>query len=333
MVQAIAEMRAALSRDPVQVPRLRRLVELLGATWRDGRERDAVEVVAQVLGLLGELPPGAVPVATAPRPLATPLPNGFWTALADPPALGFMTEVWLLLADALLELYPPDITALGAVRQTRILAENEPELAWVLEAAATLGLPSLLLYRAPTTGEVQPVEFPAPGLVLGASSATASGASRFWIGRALGLLRYRATVVTRLSVDQLQAIFSAAAVIAGASPEPAGARGPRASEAEVKALSKALARKDRKALALQASRFGFETVDAAAWKGAILRTADRLGLVLAGDARAAATALGGLAPAVSVAELRQSASALDLLRFALGEGYLTARREAGQGGG
>ena len=149
MEQAIAETRAALNRDPLQLPRLRQLVDLLVGAWRDGRERDATEVVGQVLGLIGELPPGMIPVMAAPRPLAAPLPNGFWAALADPPALGFMTEVWLLIADAVLEMHPPDIAALGAVRQTRILAENQPELGWVLEAAATLGLPSLLLYRAP----------------------------------------------------------------------------------------------------------------------------------------------------------------------------------------
>ena len=337
MEQAIAETRAALTRDPLQVPRLRRLVDLLEGAWPDGRGRDATEVVAQVLGLLDELPPGTVPVIASPRPLAAPLPNGFWAALADPPALGFMTEVWLLLADAILEMHPPDIAALGAVRQTRILPEGQPEVGWILDAAATLGLPSLLLYRAPGAAgrevEAQPVEFPAPGLVLGASSTASTGSSRFWIGRALGLLRYRATAVARLPADELQAIFSAAGVIAGASPEAAGGRGPRATEAQVKALSKALARKDRKALGLQASRFGFETVDATAWKTAILRTADRLGLVLAGDARAAATALAGLATPVAAAGLRQSDAALDLLRFALGEGYLTARREAGQRGG
>jgi len=73
-------------------------------------------------------------------------------------------------------------------------------------------------------------------------------------------------------------------------------------------------------------------IDAAAWQSSLLRGADRLGLVLAGDARAAAIAAGRFTTPPSPADLRRSVAATALVRFALGESYLIARREAGQGG-
>ena len=84
---------------------------------------------------------------------------------------------------------------------------------------------------------------------------------------------------------------------------------------------------------LQASRFAFESFDLAAWHEGVLRTADRLGLMMAGDVTRAAQALAGgeaaaagdhpSAPATSVAT---SPAALDLVRYALSEQYAALRR-------
>ncbi len=334
MEHAISEARQALQRDPLELPRLRLLKRLLEGAWRDGRGRHASQAVAQVLALLGESPADLAEPAPPVLPAATALSNAFWVTLVDPAAQGFMTEVWMLLADAVIELHPPDVAALGAVRQNRIAAEGNPALGWVMQAVAAVGLPEVVFHRVPpgskaiADDEARPVELPGPSLVLGAEMGTRSVPSVFSLGRALGLLRYRATTLTRLSAVELQAIFDAAATIAGAPDAPERGTS-RASEAQVRALSKALGRKERKALALQASRFGFEPIDAAAWQAAILRAADRLGLVLAGDARAAAVA-AGLTPPVSPAELQRTPAAVDVARFALGEAYLAARREAGQ---
>ena len=59
----------------------------------------------------------------------------------------------------------------------------------------------------------------------------------------------------------------------------------------------------------------------------MLRTADRLGLLLAGDVAASALALAGGAP--SPAQVATNPAALDLLRFALGEQYPLIKKGAG----
>ena len=90
-----------------------------------------------------------------------------------------------------------------------------------------------------------------------------------------------------------------------------------------------MGRKQRKALALQASRFEFETFDVPAWHAAALRSANRLGLLLAGDVATAARALAG----GDRAAVAGHPAALELLRWALGDRYPAIRRAAGGGGG
>jgi hypothetical protein len=342
---AIVEVRRALQEDPLDLARLHRLRELLAATDRDGSRREADRPVAQILALLGELPAdddgldptrGAVSGVRGGPALTRAISGAFWNRLAPPAALGFMAEIWALLADAVLELYPANPSELGALRQNRLTPGSQPGLAWVEASAAALGLPPLLLHRSlhPTardTGAVQAVELPAPGLVFGEAAIAGGGAAPFWFGRALALLRARATAVVRLSPVELQTLFVASGLVAGA-PAIGGNDTPavtRSAEAQAKALGKALARKERKALALQASRFGFERIDAEPWQQAIGRAADRLGLLMGGDVAGAARALGDFSGAVSAADLRRQPAVLDLLRFSLGESYLTLRQEAG----
>jgi len=106
-------------------------------------------------------------------------------------------------------------------------------------------------------------------------------------------------------------------------------------------VNRTLGRKHRKALALQASRFGFERFDLPAWHVGVLRTADRLGLLVAGDVATAAVALAGMAraggaptgdssgsAATPAARVAASRTALELVRFALGDRYPLLRRAA-----
>src|SRR5205807_1495314 len=133
----------------------------------------------------------------------------------------------------------------------------------------------------------------------------------------------------RLPAAELGAVLAAAAVVAGAAPQVAPAA-VRAVEERARALGRAMGRRERKALALEASRFGFEPLDAAAFREALLMAADRLGLLLASDVVTAARTAGDLPDgALSAATVTASPRALALVRFALGEDYLTLRREAG----
>jgi hypothetical protein len=158
------------------------------------------------------------------------------------------------------------------------------------------------------------------------ADAENSLATRFQAGRALGLLLQHATILERVGPDDLAPLFACAALIAGVAL-PAGL--PKPPEDLLRTVARAVGRKQKKALTLQASRFNFEKYDLAAWHEGVLRTADRLGLMMAGDVGASALTLvgGGADDAVaSTADVATNPAALDLLRFALGEQYPALRK-------
>jgi len=226
---------------------------------------------------------------------------------------------------AALDLFPAP--AVRGKRQT-YPPGSEQRFAWIETSATALGLTELHIQvgREPGTPPVTALEEPASVLLLG--QAENSLATRFQVGRALGLLAQRATVLERASADDLAPLFSCAALLAGVAL-PSGL--PRPSDELMRAVTRAVGRKQRKAITLQASRFNFEKYDFAAWHEGVLRTADRLGLMLAGDVAASALALvGGAAnrPATAT-EVATNPAALDLLRFALGEQYPVLRKGAG----
>jgi hypothetical protein len=150
-------------------------------------------------------------------------------------------------------------------------------------------------------------------------------ATRFQVGRAIGLLVQRATVLEQAGADDLAPLFACAAILAGVAP-PVGL--PHPTETLQRDVARAIGRKDRKALALQASRFPFETFDLAAWRAAVLGAANRFGLLVVGDPALAAIAVAGGAQAVA-----NSPAALELLAFALGDRYPALQRAARELGG
>jgi hypothetical protein len=173
-----------------------------------------------------------------------------------------------------------------------------------------------------------------PTLTIGRALLAGDAAARFRVGRALALLHDQATVLDRIDASDLGKSFTAGALVAGASLSGPAAPGV---EERARALAKAMSRKDRKALELEASRFGFETIDAAGFRSAVLGTADRIGLLFAGDVAVAARLVANLPLDSKVTPppraIADSPRALALLRFALSEDYLRARVEMGQGPG
>ncbi|HEY2728402.1 MAG TPA: hypothetical protein VGK52_00585 [Polyangia bacterium] len=364
----ITELRAALSREPLDAARLARLEEFLMELGRRAASpvvAAAHAAVVEVQGLLeddGEAPERGRGAAAAARPLALRLGEGgssFWSQLAFPGALGFRAEIWPNLVESASALFPPTAKVPpGRVR--RLDPATEPRLAWVFATAAACGLGGLHLYLSPAVPDANPaliIEEPEPALVVGMAALEPKAATRFFVGRALGMLRARAAVIDRVDPSALAPLFACAALTAGAGL-PTGL--PRPDDVIERIVGKTMSRRDRKALVLQSSRFGFESVDPARWGHAVRRTADRLGLVLAGDVAAAARAAARTDPARwksavrktadrlatmlsgegaeaapqdagplgALDELRGSERALDLLRFALGDVYPALRREA-----
>jgi hypothetical protein len=251
----------------------------------------------------------------APASIAPQSGRGFLAEIADPAAGGFLAEVWPHLLEAAGAIFPPPPRS----RPAPLGPEQSARLAWITDAATAIGLPRLGLFvsREPNAPLVAAVEDGDGALVLGAEAA-ASPALRFHVGRALGLLAARALILERTRAEDLAPLFASAAILAGVAV-PEGL--PQPPEGLLRDVTRAVARKDRKALTLQASRFPFDRYDFAAWRTAMLRSADRFGLLVAGDPAQAAAAIAGGARAVAADPL-----ARDLLGFALGERYPFLRR-------
>ena len=319
---AIDSLRGALLRHPFDVPRLQRFRQLLELAARAG-DRDPGDTIVpgQLLALVGE--PVELPPARRGTLRGT-LPPTFWSRLRPPAATGLMAEIWPSLAVAAR-------TLLGAADaepppRERVSREAEPRLGWI-EAAlqgAGLGDVDLWLLKRSDASDARVIALDAGSgaLILGRGVLAGDATARFRVGRALSLLRDRASFLDRVAPEDLGALLAAAPVVAGV--PAADAQG--ATEETVRALGKAMGRKERRALELQASRFGFEPLDAGAFRAGVLAAADRLGLLLAGDIAVAARVRGELGADAEVATLAAKPAVLELVRFALSEDYLALRR-------
>jgi hypothetical protein len=201
-------------------------------------------------------------------------------------------------------------------------------------SAAALGL-TVLAFHSPAQSmgqgdaEVVPVALPEPALVFDRAALAGGMGARFQFGRALALLHVHASLLERGDAPDVRQLFLAAKAIAA----PPGARVDAATPVSlVKALGKVMGRKEKKALGALAQRLDNDPLDASAWQHAVLRTADRLGLVVAGDVAAALRVIVDFSGQAPVADqLNENVRALELLRFALSERYLKLRDQVGLG--
>jgi tetratricopeptide (TPR) repeat protein len=364
----IAELRGALARDPFDAGRLARLEDFLAELARRApspvvaASHAAVVEVRSLFQAGGEDLSAAHARPSAPKPFALRAGEAgaaFWSRLAYPGALGFRAEIWPHLVESAVALFPPAAKAPPG-RARRLNPAEEPRLGWVFATAAASGLGALHVYLSPAVPDAEPaliIEEPEAALVLGAATIEPSAATRFFVGRALAILRARGAVLDRVDPAALAPLFACAALASGAALP---AELPRPDEATERIVGKTMSRRDRKALLLQASRFGFESIDPARFGMAVRRTADRLGLLLAGDVAASVRSAARTDPArwqqavrktanklahmlsadgkaapppdeparlSPLDEIRGSERALELLRFSLGDVYPALRVE------
>jgi tetratricopeptide (TPR) repeat protein len=364
----IAELRGALARDPFDEGRLARLEDFLAELARRApspvvaASHAAVVEVRSLFQTGGEDLSAAHARPSAPKPFALRAGEAgaaFWSRLAYPGALGFRAEIWPHLVESAAALFPPSAKAPPG-RARRLNPAEEPRLGWVFATAAASGLGALHVYLSPAVPDAEPaliIEEPEAALVLGAATIEPSAATRFFVGRALAILRARGAVLDRVDPAALGPLFACAALASGAALP---AELPRPDETTERIVGKTMSRRDRKALLLQASRFGFESIDPARFGIAVRRTADRLGLLLAGDVAASVRAAARTDPArwqqavrktanklasmlsgdgkvaapsdesahlSPLDEIRGSERALELLRFSLGDVYPALRVE------
>ncbi|HVV16679.1 MAG TPA: tetratricopeptide repeat protein [Polyangia bacterium] len=308
----IANLRQALAANPLDVGRLERLTEWLAEARRRGGRAGGEAAVASVRALAE-----GRPVADARAPAPPKQARALLASLADPDAGGFTAEIWPHLAEVAEALFPPPAAE-------PLAPAVEARLAWLRPVAAALEVPRLdLLARASAGPSCAPLDRAPPALVVDVKAP--AGDLAFWASRALALLALRAGALDRKPAADLGPLFSCAAVLAGGAVPK---RLPKPGEGMLREVSRLLGRKDRKALALQASRFGFEPLDLDAWRAAVLRVADRFALLVVDDPALAAAARAGGATAVA-----GDTAARDLLSFALSETYVNVRRAAGRAEG
>ncbi len=305
----IADLRQALAADPLDSDRLARLAEWLAEARRRGGKAGGEGAVASVRALAAGGPAAGLATPAAPQQARALL-----AALADADAGGFAAEIWPHLAEVAEALFPPP-------PGEPLVGDAEAHLGWLRAVAGALEIPRLdLLARVAAGSLCAPVDRTPPALLVDVRAAPDDLA--FWASRGLALLALRAGALDRKSAADLAPLFSCAALLAGGTLPK---RLPKPSDAMLRDVSRLLSRKDRKALALQVSRFGFEPLDLDAWRAAVLRVADRFAMLVIDDpARAALARAGGFAAVAG------DAAARELLAFALSDTYVNVRRAAGR---
>jgi hypothetical protein len=313
--------KALVERDPLDTRRLERLQQVARLRGLG----DLADVAGQLLGALG-LPAERVKA----RDLGRPLSLGTVTSLMageDGARVRLIAELWPLLGEAAARFEGLELGQFGAGRHTRVTPGSEPRLKWLESAALALGSSPVLHVAGLDGVSVVALDAPEPTLIIGRGVLGGDPASRFRAGRALFLLHQRAATVERLPMAQLDEILWGAAMLSGARPPGVDAT---ALKARAKTLGKGMGRKELRALEGYRARLESETLDGSAWRAAVVRGADRFGLLVSGDAGAALRVLAGRGEGGQ--DLRRP-ECLELARFALDERYVTLRREAGLSAG
>ena len=347
--RAIGEMQRALLVDPLNGPRLVRLGELFergrgndAFASADSRAAAGLVIVRQLLDLAASQPSESVdlPSSEALPPVAAPgalLTDLSVTRLGA--GVAGAVALWPLVASGATTLLASPRTSRDLPREP-VPAALRPALAWLERAAASLGIPTLRVSRMTSSNDPQAVigfdgvpPDGIPELVLGNAVRPVETESRFRIGRTLALIREQAVLFDDVSEADLGTIVAAAFVVAGA-PAPVAAGSVRSVEVRAKALAKAMSRRDRKALSDAVASNAFEAIDASLFRRAVLESADRVGLALSGDLAHAVRWIldvesggGNRSTADTRLHVQASARAMNLIRWALGDAFLSAARE------
>jgi hypothetical protein len=318
----VDDLRKTLAeKDPLDVRRLERLQQV--AKLRGLNELS--EVAGQLLGVLG-----TQGERVKARDLVRPLSLGTVTGLMagdDSARVGLIAELWPLLGEAAARFEGLEVGQFGANRSTRVIPGGEPRLKWLEAAALAIGVSPVVHVTPQENVAVVALDAPEPTLIIGRGVLAGDPASRFRAGRALFLLHQRAATVERVPLAQLDEILWGAAMLSGARPPGVDAS---ALKARARALGKGMGRKEMKALETYRARLESATLDGAAWRAALVRGADRFGLLVSGDAGASLRVLAGKGG--GTLDLRRP-ECLELARFALDERYLNLRRDAGLAAG
>ncbi|MFL5300097.1 MAG: tetratricopeptide repeat protein, partial [Anaeromyxobacteraceae bacterium] len=323
---AIEEHRRLLATDPARPESWRALHRLFEAA----QAHDRAFVTAGVLRFLG-LSDATTDGATysqnalhAPGGTSQVLAASEWLALRHPADRGALSDLLALVGHALADL----AVVPGAAREK--LRGAQPLARMAAEICATFGLEEPVLRPgAGAEAAAEPADPPALRIGPDLARRHAVPEQRFLVGRAAARLRARSALAAQLAPAQLREVL--AAVVRIVRPEYDGLGHP--SEVLARAVARALPRKVKKALedhARELTRAG--APDVAAWHAGLAATADRAGLLVAGDIPAALglvlRAGGDVArgPDEIAAAVRARKGLAELLTFAVSEDHLRLRQ-------
>lgn len=322
-----ASVRGALEADPTDPELLRMLRQ--AASWRDDRALDCAVLSALASLGLAEDDEREALAAHGPeraRPSGA-LDGAALDSLRAPGDGEPVLSLAALVAESVAEMDALEPATFGLGRGDT-LAPDHPLRAEVVQLCAALGVPAPDVWQGgddPARVDVMPFYKGRPAFVLGAGiQAPLTPAQRFQLGRlALGLRLGVAPFVRRDPARAATALFAAAA----AAEAPLATGEGRAGMADAtRKLQKAMPRKVRKLVPDHARALGDGRI-VQSWSELVHRSADRAGLLLAGDLTSALRVLLGQAPDRDL--LASAPDALDLYVFGLSPGAIALRRRLG----
>lgn len=327
-------MRQRAEAEPGQAQPYQVLARALAAREAAGAPGSiaAARAAAEIAVLLGSTDPRDTELAAAgaARPplggLASPDVDDL---LFPAPVSSSLRALLRMLGDRIPKQLGLDVRRYGVGRAERLKMGSDPIAGMVLEMAGEMGIDDIEVYlsaRQPTVLAVEPTT--PPSLVIGAQLASLDRPAelRFLVGRALKLARSSLAVPARMGVDELGVLL--AGILRQFSPDfaPEGL-----DPAQVAAEQQKLRRLIPNNMVQELAPFGLEIAGAAfdhraVWAG-IVEGGNRAGLLAAGSAAAALSAVLRLGGYRDIHQGMRDPLVAALLGFAVSEDHAALRAQ------
>jgi tetratricopeptide (TPR) repeat protein len=328
--KGIDDLRSALGPSPGTVAVYERLASAFG--WQG--DRDGQWLALTVLEALATPTPEHKQLLVAGRtrdlpPVArAPLDNNARAALRAPGSEGVLSDIWRSAGPAVAAAVGVDPARLGFGRGDKIAAKALGKKYEALAAGlASLGLEAEIYVNDQRAGAAWAIATETPTLCFGGDVASGSTPmARYLLGRTLWLAADGGGTLADLK-EQEVVWYLIAALRAAELPVPPVlaelAAGEDAAVGErARLVAKHVARRDRKAIAALAPRLG-QLGEPLGWRRAKLASAQRLGLLFAGDL---SVALGAMDVGKGGRHIATDPVALELAAWTVSAAHLELRR-------
>ena len=336
----------ALSGDDLGVETIGKIMQV--AEW--GEDQHRLFTALGVLGFLGSSSPQEQELYRRRVDMMRFKPAGgisegqVHDALTLPTATANLGAVWNCIAFSMPKLFSglvpatPEMAGVSDGEARLMRNSGGPASAAILQIAALLNVGDFDIYLSQRKPDVVTgiCHEKYRALVIGHAVVSSMGAQqRFHAGRQLALLRDDAAALASLTVADVE--LAMAAAIRLGDPKAKLPVNDETVDPVVRRLEAALPRKRRKTLVGAVAELGSGPVEITEWVNALRFGANRSGLLVCGDIRAALTIVVGTKdgeagpsdPQEALRRVVQEPEAADLLRFAFSRDYTDLRRVLG----